>query len=72
MKREDKIIIRKIKNGVMIEPFNNDGGMSDIDAEIIAFQNAEDFVKWIKGHFNVYLVPGWDDEKGNTDIDVGM
>jgi len=71
MKREDKIIVRKIKNGVMIEPFNKDGGMSDIDAEIIAFQKAEDFLAWIKGHFNVYAVPSWDDEKGNTD-NVGM
>lgn len=63
MNKADTIIIRKICNGVMIEPFNREGRDLVVDAEIIAFQNADNFVGWIRKHFEIYEVPQGVDTK---------
>lgn len=69
MKKGDPITIREIRNGVMIEPaydFKKDLDTVRADKEKIAFQSADDFVTWIKGHFFIYEVPKWDDDDNNA------
>lgn len=60
MQKGDSIIVSEIKNGVMIEPERNYSSPTAIQkSEIISFQHADDFLAWIREHFNVYEVPRW-------------
>ena len=65
MKRGDPIEIREIHNGVMISPAleRHGAGIAILDKELIAFQSADEFIKWIKSHFMIYEQPNWDGEK---------
>jgi hypothetical protein len=60
MKKGDSIIIREIHNGVEIFPYVRPDECR-VNKEIIAFQSADDFIKWIKCHFSVYEQPSWSD-----------
>lgn len=62
MQKGAPINIREIHNGVMIEPAHNSPGVCTSDKEIIAFQDAESFINWIKQHFSVYTIPKWDND----------
>lgn len=62
MRRGEPVTIREIHNGVMIEPISQRGTCVS-DKEIIAFQDAESFIGWIKQHFSIYTAPKWEDDR---------
>ena len=66
MKTGDTIIISEVHNGVMIKPKVHACEMC-ADEDIIAFQDAESFISWIKQHFQIYEIPKWDniEDKSN-------
>jgi hypothetical protein len=70
MNKGDPIKIEEIHNGVMITPAPSPFKDPDISQfqvkNIIAFQNADDFIQWIKTHFSIFEVPKWDDDEPHT------
>jgi len=55
MKRGDSITIKTICNGVMIEPYPQYEKAED--RRNIVINHAEEFLSWIKNHFEICEVP---------------
>ena len=64
MRKGDPIEIKEIHNGVLINPSISSliPGRATNDKETIAFQSAEEFIKWISSHFCIYEQPEWNND----------